>query len=372
MINRALLLWSFVASLVVLSPQIRAQGIIDTLAGDGTAGFAGDGGLAGAAQFNNPFGVALAGDVLYIADRDNHRIRAVNLGNGVINTVAGIGTAGFSGDGGPASAAQLNLPSGVAVTATTLYIAEVDNDRVRTVDLASGIISTLAGNGTAGFSGDGGPATAAQLNNPAGIAVGGNVLYIADQSNHRIRAVDLGTGIISTFAGTGTAFFGGDGGPATAAELNTPVGVTATANTLYIADRDNHRIRAVDLSNNIINTVAGSTQGLSGDGGPATAAQLSLPTAAVEVGNILYIADFFNHRIRAVDLTTGIITTAAGIDAGFNGDGGPATIARLNQPIDITQAGTTLYIADRVNQRIRVLFISSGFYGDTKRRHYRS
>ena len=361
MINRVLWRWVLLTALMTLPLQVWAQGTISTLAGDGIAGFAGDGGPAGVAQLNSPVGIALAGGILYIADRDNHRIRAINLTNGVISTVAGIGTLGFSGDSGLASAAQLNFPSGVAVSATTLYIADRDNHRIRSVDLTSGIISTLAGTGTPGFNGDGGLASAALLNDPVGVAVSGNILYIADQDNHRIRAVDLSSGIISTFAGTGTAFFGGDGGLASAAELNTPVGVTAVGTMLYIADRNNHRIRAINLSNNIISTVAGSTQGLSGDGGLANAAQLNLPSAAVEVNNTLYIADLLNHRIRAVDLTSGIITTAAGIDAGFNGDGGPATIARLNQPIGLVQAGTTLYVADRVNQRIRVLAISTGF-----------
>ncbi|MGH8909881.1 MAG: caspase, EACC1-associated type [Egibacteraceae bacterium] len=301
--------------------RVDLSGTITTLAGTGTRGFSGDNGPATAAQLNSPLGVAVdvAGN-LYIVDTSNARVRRVDSSSGgVITTVAGNGTPGFSGDNGPATTAQLMGPRSVAVAADgNLYIADFGNHRVRRVDLSSGgVITTVAGNGTAGFSGDGGPATEAQLNYPAGVAVAadGN-LYIADNGNHRLRRVDLSSGMITTVAGNGTQGFSGDGGPATEAQLNSPVGVGVAVGTIYIADRGNERVRRVDLSSGgVITTVAGNgTQGFSGDGGPATAAQLNTPRdVAVDAAGTLYIADYDNHRVRRVDPSSGgIITTVAG------------------------------------------------------------
>ncbi len=332
------------------------SGIISTVAGNGTAGFSGDGGFATAAQIHGPYGVAVdsAGN-LYIADQSNNRIRAVTAA-GVISTVAGIGTAGFSGDGGQAAAAQLNFPSSVAVdSAGNLFIADLNNSRVRKVT-AAGVISTLAGTGTQGFSGDGGPATAAQLNFPIGVAVDslGNV-YIADQANNRIRKVTA-FGVITTAAGKGTAGFSGDGGLAASAQLNSPSGVAVdSSGNLYIADRGNNRVRKVTAFG-VISTVAGNgTAGYSGDGGKATAAQLNGPTGlAVDSAGNLYIADYTNNRIRQVT-AAGIITTVAGNGTtGQCGDGAQAAGAQLNSPSGaaVDSAGN-LYIADYLNDRVR-------------------
>ena len=220
----------------------------------------GDGGAATAARLHGPQGVALDGSGnLYIADQNNDRIRKVDS-SGNISTVAGSGAQGFSGDGGAATAAQLTLPSNVVLDALgNLYIADATNNRIRKVDSA-GVISTVAGSGTAGFSGDGGAATAAQLNIPWDVAVDGSGnLYIADTSNQRIRKVDS-SGNISTVAGTGTRGFSGDGGAATAALLNLPGSVVLDAlGNLYIADGSNNRIRKVDSDGNI-STVAGREQ----------------------------------------------------------------------------------------------------------------
>ena len=253
-----------------------------------------------AAQLSRPYGVAPDGmGNLYIADATNHRIRKVDSA-GVISTVAGDGTFGFGGDGGPAVAAQLASPSRVALDGSgNLYIADTNNHRIRKVD-AAGVITTVAGDGTRGYGGDGGPAVAAQLYFPYGVAPDGmGNLYIADTSNHRIRKVDA-SGMITTVAGDGTLGFGGDGGPAVAAQLSRPYGVApdGTGN-LYIADRNNHRIRKVDAAG-VISTVAGDgTLGFGGDGGPAVLAQLYGPrgVALDEAGN-LYIADNGNDRIR--------------------------------------------------------------------------
>ena len=340
-----------------LAPGEEVSPWIQTVAGTGTDSFSGDGGAATSATINNPNEVTLdsAGN-LYIADSSNHRIRKVDA-SGNISTIAGTGTAGFGGDGGAATAAQLNFPAAVVVdSAGNLYFADSNNHRVRRVD-TSGDISTVAGTGTGGFSSDGGPATAAQLNFPAAVVVdsAGN-LYIADSNNHRIRKVDA-SGDISTVAGTGTGGFSGDGGPASGAMLNGPQGIVLDgAGNLYIVGSASYRIRKVDASGTI-STIAGTgTAGFSGDGGAATAAQLNWPSrVAMDGAGNLYISDRFNHRIRKVDASGDISTIAGTGTAGFGGDVGAATAARLNYPIGVAVDGASryIYVADALNNRIR-------------------
>jgi len=309
------------------------SGIITTLAGNGTPGFTGDNGPATSAQLNSPNGVAVdsAGNV-YISDFGNNRIRKVT--NGIITTVAGNGTPGYSGDNGPATSAQLNSPNGVAVdSAANVYTSDSGNSRIRKV--AGGVITTVAGNGTAGFSGDNGPATGAELNEPVGVAsdTSGN-LYISDKNRYSdyglVRKVS--NGIITTVAGNGTCCFSGDNGPATSAQIAVPYDVTVdSAGNLYIADGNNNRIRKVS-NNGIITTVAGNgTPGFSGDNGPATSAELNGPDGvAVDSAGNLYIADEGNYRIRKV--SNGVITTVAGNGTrGFSGDNGPATSVVSNK-----------------------------------------
>ncbi len=282
--------------------KVDAAGVIATVAGDGPEGFVGDGGAATAARLLFPEGVAADGaGNLFIADRRNNRIRKVDAA-GVVATAAGDGTRGFGGDGGPATAAQLFFPTGVAADgAGNLFIADTSNHRIRKVD-AAGVITTAAGDGTYGFGGDAGPATAAQLRSPRGVAVdGAGNLFIADTSNHRIRKVDA-AGVITTVAGNGTRSFGGDAGPATAARLRSPGGVAADgAGNLFIADTGNNRIRKVDAAG-VITTVAGDgMRGFGGDGGPAIAARLFFPRGvAVDGAGNLFIADRDNQRIRKV------------------------------------------------------------------------
>jgi len=325
-------------------------GTITTVAGNGNPSFSGDGGPATSASLDNPMGLAVdsAGN-LYIADSWNDRVRKVS--SGTITTVAGGGTNGL-GDGGPATSASLFWPYGVAVdSAGNLYIADTNNSRIRKV--SGGTITTVAGNGNFGFSGDGGPATSASLYRPWGVAVdsAGN-LYIPDAGNHRIRKVSGGT--ITTVAGNGSQGSSGDGGPAASASLNSPMGVAVdSAGNLDIADWGNSRIRKV--SGGTITTVAGNGgYRFSGDGGPATSASLSDPCgAAVDSAGNLYIADFWNNRIRKV--SGGTITTVVGNGGGgFSGDGGPATSASLYFPcgVAVDLAGN-LYIADTYNGRIR-------------------
>ena len=338
--------------------QPEALRTITTIAGTGEFGFSGDGGPAVEAELYDPFGVAVdsAGNV-YIADSRNHRIRKVDS-TGTITTIAGTGEFGFSGDGGPAVEAELRRPYGVAVdSAGNVYIADSSDHRIRKVD-STGTITTIAGTGAFGFSGDGGPAVEAELRSPGGVAVdsAGNV-YIADVNDHRIRKVDS-TGTITTIAGTGEFGFSGDGGPAVEAELRRPRGVAVdSAGNVYIADSSDHRIRKVD-STGTITTIAGTGEfGFvsTDDGGPAAAARLAFPYGvAVDSAGNLYIADAANRRIRKID-STGTITTIAGTgEFGFSGDGGPAVEAELRSPggVAVDSAGN-VYIADVNDHRIR-------------------
>ena len=343
--------------------------IITTIAGNGygtgtpVGGYSGDDGPSTAAKLNYPGGVTLdESNNLYIADTHNNRIRKTTLANainatGTISTVFGIGTPGFSGDGGPASAAQLYFPADICRDLLgNFYIADDDNYRIRMVTIA-GVITTIAGNGINGFSGDGGAATNAKIGPVEKISVDvyGNI-YIGDQSAQRIRKVNS-AGIISTIAGNGTAGYSGDGGPATAAELNWPRGTcTDRKGNLYIADYYNNRIRKVDTFG-MITTFAGigGITTYSGDGGAATLAHLGYPSD-VDVdsfGNI-YIADYDNFVVRKVD-TFGVITTVAGTGLqGYSGDGCAATAAQLHYAGTITtDGGKFLYIADGENHRIR-------------------
>ncbi|MEU5050315.1 RICIN domain-containing protein [Streptomyces sp. NPDC021096] len=282
--------------------KVTTDGKISTIAGTGVAGFSGDNGPAVSAQLNGPREVAVDGaGAVYIADASSHRIRKIAT-DGKISTIAGTGTAGFSGDGGLATAAWLNTPLGVALdSAGILYIADYGNHRIRKIS-TDGKISTVAGTGSGGFAGDGGPALSAQLNYPYGVTIdGAGDLYIADHNNHRVRKV-AADGKISTLAGTGTAGFSGDDGLATAARLNTPLGVAVdSTGDLYIADYNNHRVRKV-AADGKISTVAGTgSAGFGGDGGPAASAQLNYPLGlAVDCVDTLYIADYVNNRVRRV------------------------------------------------------------------------
>lgn len=379
--------------------RINSTGTITTIAGDGNPGSSGDGGPATAAELAFPVAAVEDGSGnIVIVDSLNQRIRSVSVG-GTITTIAGT-VAGFGGDGGPATAAALRNPQGVAVDAAgQLVLADTNNERIRRVD-ATGTITTIAGNGTFGFGGDGGEATAAQLKNPFDTAMDAQGrLYIADTLNHRIRRVEL-DGTITTVAGTGQPGFAGDGGPATAAQLNEPGGVALDGQgRLYIADTVNDRIRMVDatgvittiagngttavlnhahgvavdsqgrvviadtynyrirrLAGGTLTTIAGNGAfGFSGDGGPAINATLSSPYyVAVDSQDRVLLSDLSNNRIRRIELDNTIDTIAGNGNAAFGGDGGAATAASINQPYKVaTDAQDNIYIADEANQRIR-------------------
>lgn len=376
--------------------QTPYPGVITTVAGDGTNGYSGDGGKATLADLYYPEGVTVdnAGDI-YIMDSYNQCVRKVTASTGDISDVAGVcgnANAGFSGDGGPATSAKMWYPHGVALDAAgNIYIADTDNDRVRVVNtetnavtiagvvIQPGDIATVAGDGTSGFSGDTGKAIDAELYWPQSVAVDSNGnIYIADFFNDRIRKVTASTGDISTVAGDGTSGFSGDGGAATSAELDVPFGVAVDkAGNIYIGDYGNNRIRAVNAGTKAVTiagvaiqpgdiaTVAGNgTQSYSGDGGPAISAELDLPTGvALDSSGNIYLADTINNRIREVAASTGIITTVAGDGyskerggGGYSGDGGPATNAELYQPYGVAlDSAGNIYIADEDNSRIRLV-----------------
>jgi sugar lactone lactonase YvrE len=349
------------ASLTAAPTAVAFPGEINTFAGTAAFGFSGDGGPATSAKLYNNQGMAVDGaGNLYLADSFNYRVRKVDT-SGTITTFAGNGTLGFSGDGGPATSAKLYNPSDVAFDgAGNLYIADAFNNRVRKVD-TSGTITTVAGTGSKGFSGDGGPATSAKLNYPVALAfdAAGN-LYIDDTRNNRIRKVDT-AGTITTFAGSGgtgprNGGFSGDGGPATLAQLSSPLGVAVDqGDNVYIADYANSRVRKVDPSGTIT-TFAGSGGTLprdaafSGDGGPATSARLAGPDDVAVGGGGIYIADTNNGRVRKVN-GTGTITTVAGGGSDYPGDGGPATSAGLRYAGQLTvDAAGNFYISDDYSQ----------------------
>ena len=337
--------------------RVDTHGNLTRFAGTGESGFSGDEGKATEAQLKIPAGLTFdkKGN-LYIADRNNHRIRKVDT-RGIITTVAGNGTAGFSGDGGKATQAQLNLPSGVAVDDKgNIYISDRSNNRVRVVD-NKGTITTFAGNGGDGYKGDLGPATQAQLSKPFGLALDkkGN-LYIADRENNRVRKVNP-QGIITTVAGDGGFFFMGDNGPSYRASIAGPTGVVVDKNgILYIADRNNNRIRSVDTQG-MIRTVAGTgQQDYNGESEIARDTNLYLPfgVALDQDGKILII-DRSHYRIRRIDPRRGSIETVAGNGVKmFAGDGGPATGAKLSFPhgIAVDKKGNVIF-SDKGHYRIR-------------------
>jgi len=333
--------------------EVKPGGAITTVAGTSGFGPTGDGGPATAATLITPYGVAVdaAGDI-FIADFGNNAVREVKPG-GVITTVAGSGTPGRSGDGGPATTAMLRNPHGVAVDGSgDLFIADSGNDVVREVK-PGGIITTVAGNGSYGLTGDGGPAIAATLQYPTGLALdAAGDLFIADSINNVVREVKPG-GIITTVAGIGLNNETGDGGPATAATLSQPNGVAVDgAGDLFIADTTTGVVREVKPGG-VISTAAGSHH--AGDGGPATAASLDQPGGvAADAAGDLFIADTRDDAIREVR-PGGIITTVAGTGtAGHSGDGGPATAATLDQPGGVAaDAAGDLFIADTFNNVVR-------------------
>lgn len=354
--------------LLIITLNSAEGQIITTIAGTGIRGFAGDGGLAIEAEFKSPSGIFIdKHNNLYISDYANNRIRKVSLPLGVIETIAGTGVNWFSGDGGLAINASFDLPNGViADSIGNIYISDFQNRRIRKINATTGIISTIAGNGSQGYSGNGVLATSAAIN-PSDMCLDATQtnLYIADGSNNRIRKIDLTTKIITTVAGIGASGFMGDGGLAVSARLSIPSGIFVdSANHIYFADMGNNRIRRIDANTKIISTIVGSsnTGGFFGDGGLPLNAKLWYPSDIFldKAGN-LYIADNLNNRIRFVSKANGHISTIAGNgNKSFSGDGELAINASLNNPSNIhVDDNGILYISDEGNNRIRRVDLNS-------------
>ena len=349
--------------------EVTTNGVIMDVAGTCTVvGSGGDGGAPTSALFERPVRLFVdSGGDIFISDIAANRIREVITAKETIQTVAGNGTAGFAGDGGPATQAELNEPSGVWVDGSgNIFLTDVLNNRVREVVASTGDIQTIAGNGgTVGPGGDGDPATSATLNYPAGVAVDGSGnIFISDGDNNRIRKVVAATGDIQTVAGTGVQGSGGNSGPATSAELNGPYGVFVDGSgNIFIADANNNEIREVVAATGNIQTVAGSGPSNTGYGGPALNALLNRPIGVfVDSSGNIFIADGFNNRIREVVAATGNIQTVAGNGAGgFSGDGGPAVNAGLSSRGGIfLDSSGNIFIADTLNNRVREVVAATG------------
>ncbi len=323
--------------------KISVGGGLTTVAGNSVQGFAGDGGPAAAAELDSPAGLAVdATGNLYIADSHNHRVRLVTAATGVVTTIAGSGVAGYSGDGGLAVAARLALPTALALDAAgNVYVADTDNHRVRRITTGTGQITTVAGNGIEGFGGDGGLATAAAIDSPNGLAIdGAGNLFLADTHNGRVREVNAATGLISTVAGAATQAYGGDGGAAKVAGLALPRGLTIdAAGNLYVADSANHRIRRISAAGTITTIAGEGTEAFAGDGTPAASASLDSPRAvAVSPAGLVTLADSGNQRLRQIDaLPTPTIHTIAG-----SGSTAPLGTLSLSGPSVVTYGGSTL------------------------------
>ena len=337
---------------------VTPSSTVGTIAGTGAAASTGDGGPATRAALNQPRGKLAVGPdgSIYVADTFGNRIRRI-APDGTIRTIAGNGAHASGGDGGPATAASLRWPHDVDVDrGGTVWIADSANHRIRTVS-PDGVIRTVVGTGVGGFNGDGQQGTATRISRPKAVLVTATHLWFSDGDNHRIRRMDLDTRVVTTVVGTGVGGYGGDGGPATRARIRAPRAIALDGGVLYIADSKNNRIRRVG-TDGVITTVAGTgVAGFGGDGGRATAARLNVPRGLTVDGGVLYIADSDNSRIRRVDLSSGIITTLAGNGVRrFAGDGGPAIQASFRNPrgVSFDEAGRLL-VADTMNNRVRII-----------------
>jgi len=341
--------------------SIRAYLRIDRVCGMGWGGYNGDGIPAYSAFVDNPEGLSLdAAGNLYVADSGNHRVRRIDRDTSVITTVAGNGTPGFGGDNGPAAQAALDTPTDVfAVASGDIYICDRDNHCIRMVDDATGEITTVAGQGTlSGYDGDGGPAADALLNAPSGIWVTpSGTMYIADTDNHMVRKVDAGT--ITTVAGNGTSGYNGNGLPAVQSWINAPSGVCVAQNgDVYIADTYNNLVRRLSAADQCLYNVAGTgSKGYSGSGLPALSSKLESPwDVLLGPGDTVYIADLGNALIRRVDGADGCLYDIAGCarKRGYRGDAGHARYAYLNVPVSVVMdAGGTIFFSDKYNALVR-------------------
>jgi sugar lactone lactonase YvrE len=344
------------AVLVVLSPARAnaARPSVSTLIGTGSPGYSDQ-------EVNNPYGLVIGPDRgLYFCDLDNQRVRRLDLKTRRTTTIAGNGRRAYSGDGGPAAAASVNMPHEIQFDSTgNLYIAERDNHVVRRVDAKTGVISTFAGNGSPGFSGDGGPAARAQLRQPHSITVDPRGrLLICDVGNHRIRQVDFSSRTIETYGGTGERQSTPDGAPVKSAPLNGPRAIAIDGDgDLYLALREGNAIYRIAPDAATIHPLAGTgEQGYSGDGGPARAARFAGPKGLAYAHGNLYVADTENHAVRRIELATGIITTVLGTGGRGDGPEPDPLRCRLSRPHGVfVDAAGVLYVGDSEAHRIRIV-----------------
>jgi DNA-binding beta-propeller fold protein YncE len=354
----------------VFQPQVPSGRII-TIAGTGIAGLAADGDIADRATINNPFGLVIGPDgALHWAEFGSHRVLRLDLRSRKISVIAGNGKNGYSGDGGPATAAQLNTPHEVRFDSKgNIYVAERDNHVVRLINMKSRTISTVAGTGVRGFSGDNGPASKAQLAQPHSIALDrtGNV-YICDIMNNRVRKIDAATGIITTFAGTGERGNTPDEAALDGTPVAGPRSIEITPDgTMYLILREGNKVFTIDVARRQLKRLAGTGElGYAGDGGPALSAKFGAPGGnagggpkgiAYSAVGALYIADTENHVIRRIDLRKGTISTVVGTGQRGDGPDGDPLACKLARPHGVFIQGRTLYIGDSENHRIRMMQI---------------
>ena len=349
-------------ALIVLSCGVLVAAEVTTIAGTGVSGHSGDNGPAAEAQLGNPYGLTIGPDgALYICEIDTHRVRRIDLATGLITTVAGTGERGYSGDGGPATDAQLNEPYEVRFDeAGDLYFVDMRAAVIRKVDMESGTISTIAGTGEPGFSGDGGAATDAQFNQPHSLAFDAEGdIYVADIGNHRIRRVDMTTGIISTFSGTGEASTASDGSSIRGAPWNGPRTIAFDQKgDMFLALRQGNAVYRIDMGTLTLHHIAGTGEsGYEGDGGPAKQAKLAGPKG-ISVGpdGAVFIADTESHTIRRIDPTTGIITTVLGTGERSDSASHEPLQSGLARPHGVYVHGDgVVYVGDSENHRLQVL-----------------
>lgn len=339
---------------------LQAQ-VVSTFAGTGKKGFAGDGGPADQAQLSNPFAVTRGPDgMIYLCDVDNHRVRRID-GKGIITTYAGNGNKAYTGDGGPATAAALNQPYELAWDKNqNLYFVEIGNHVVRRVDAKSGVITTIAGTGKAGFGGDGGPATKAQLSQPHSLAFDADEnLYICDIANHRIRKIDTKTGIITTWAGNGEKKTSPDGSKIEGSSLHGPRALAfAPDGKLWLALREGNAVLQLDPKAGTIRHVAGTGKsGFTGNGGPALKATLSGPKCVgLDAAGNVYLADTESHSIRMIDVKKGTLELLVGDGKKGDGPDGEPLKCRLARPHGVFVDGDgSVFIGDSENHRVRIL-----------------
>ena len=302
-------------------------------------------GIGTAASLYNPYGITTDGSNLYVGEYRGSRIRKIAIASGVVTTLAGSGTVGAVD--GIGTAASFHDPRGITTDGSSLYVSDTSNHKIRQIVITTGVVTTLAGSGKAGAVD--GTGTSASFNMPSGITTDGSNLYVADISNNKIRKIVIASGVVTTLAGSGAE--GAVDGPATAASFNHPNGITTDGSDLYVADFYNHKIRKIVIATGVVTTVAGTGTSGAVDGTGITAS-LNHPNSITTDGSNLYVADTFNYSIRQILITTGVVTTLAGSGTAGAVDG-PGTAASFNTPAGIATDGSTLYVSDLSNNKIR-------------------